>query len=143
MALGPTNIASSSSADQSPITIPRAKALEYLERTLASTLEFRKSMYYRPELEEIYPPMAVLYAKTTPTVRGALVDGYNGIKRSDAYDELLFGAGDGVCLARSAMLPEGYKCCKTVAVDRGHVSLLGDLEGAGKCVQALVKWRGW
>lgn len=71
------------------------------------------------------------------------MDGLEGIKRADAYVDLLFGAGDGVCLAKKAMLPEGYRCAKRVAVDRGHIGLLGDLEGVGKCVDALVKERGW
>jgi len=87
--------------------------------------------------------MVVLYSKTTPTVRAAKVDGREGIKMPDVYDELVFGAGDGVCLARAAMLPEGYRCVRKVAVDRGHVSLLGELEGVGRCVEALVRERGW
>lgn len=87
--------------------------------------------------------MTVLYSKTSPTVRGARVDGTEGIKRADAYVDLLFGAGDGVCLARKAMLPQGYRCVKRVAVDRGHISLLGDLEGVGSCVAAIVGERGW
>jgi hypothetical protein len=124
-------------------TIPKSAALPYLTRTLAETLEFRRGLYFRPELADLYPPMAVLYSKTTPTVRAARVDGKEGIKRPDVYEDLLFGAGDGVCLARAAMLPEGYSCSRKVAVDRGHISLLGELEGVGKCVEALVRDRGW
>jgi hypothetical protein len=90
-------------------TIPKSAALSYLTRTLAETLEFRRGLRFRPELAGQYPPMTVLYSKTTPTVRAAKVDGEEGIKRHDVYDNLLFGAGDGVCLARAAMLPEGYK----------------------------------
>jgi hypothetical protein len=87
--------------------------------------------------------MTVLYSKTTPTVRGAKVDGLEGLKRADVYDELVFGAGDGVCLSKAAMLPPGYRCARKVAVDRGHVSLLGELEGVGRCVEAVVRERGW
>lgn len=135
----------SNASSDSPATstIPKAAALEYLTRTLAETREFRRDLDFREERADLYPPMAVLYAKTTPTVKAARVDGKEGIKRQDVYDDLLFGAGDGVCLARAAMLPEGYKCAKKVAVDRGHISLLGDLEGVGRCVQELVKSRGW
>lgn len=76
-------------------------------------------------------------------MRGARVDGVEGIKRADAYEELVFGAGDGVCLARAAMLPVGYRCVKRVAVDRGHITLLGDLEGVGGCVAGIRRERGW
>ncbi|KAF8542885.1 hypothetical protein BDD12DRAFT_727745 [Trichophaea hybrida] len=124
-------------------TIPKYLAVPYLTRTLAATLEFRKGLYYNPELEEQYPPMTVLYSKTTPTVRGAKVDGLEGIKRADVYDELVFGAGDGVCLSKAAMLPPGYRCVRKVAVDKGHVSLLGELEGVGRCIEAVVRERGW
>ena len=124
-------------------TIPKSQAIPYLERTLADAKAFRQGLQFRPELKERYPPMVVLYSKTTPTVRAAKVDGREGIKMPDVYDELVFGAGDGVCLARAAMLPEGYRCVRKVAVDRGHVSLLGELEGVGRCVEALVRERGW
>lgn len=65
------------------------------------------------------------------------------IRRADAYDNLQFASGDGVCLARAAMVPEGYRVCKggKVRVDRGHVGLLGDLEGVGKCLVAIAKAR--
>ena len=56
------------------------------------------------------------------------------------YDGLL---GDGVCLAKAAQLPRGYKACAKVLSDRGHISLLGDLDNVGKAVEALVKERGW
>ncbi|KAI5844456.1 hypothetical protein DFP73DRAFT_477869 [Morchella snyderi] len=137
-----TSSTSSTGADQHP-TLPLSRTIPYLERTLAETLRFRKALEYNPEKEALYPPQAVLYSKTSPTVRGAKVDGLEGIKRADAYVDLLFGAGDGVCLAKKAMLPDGYRCAKRVAVDRGHIGLLGDLEGVGKCVDALVKARGW
>lgn len=131
----------SSSSDPPPI--PKDQAVKFLTRVLAETAEFRKGLNYRPELERQYPPMTVMYSKTTPTVRGAYVDGYEAIKGSGLYDNLAFGAGDGVCLAREAMLPEGYRCARKVAVDRGHVSLLGELEGVGRCVEAIVRDRGW
>jgi len=87
--------------------------------------------------------LAVLYGKSEPTVSAALVDGYEGIARQDAYDNLLFASGDGVVLAREAMLPEGYKAAKggVVGSDRGHITLLGDLEAVGKCLVAVLKAR--
>lgn len=71
------------------------------------------------------------------------VDGEDGIRNTETYDDLLFGAGDGVTLATQAQLPPGYKCARRVAVDRGHVSLLGDLEGVGRCLESIIEARGW
>lgn len=69
-----------------------------------------------------------------PTVYGAKVKGKDGIKHLDAYDNLAFASGDGVVLARASMAPEGYKPARggIVSSDRGHVTLLGDLEAIGK-----------
>ena len=65
------------------------------------------------------------------------------IKQVDAYDDLAFAAGDGVCLASAAMLPPGYRIIKDglVKSERGHVGLLGDLEGVGQCLKAIHRGR--
>ena len=58
-------------------------------------------------------PFAVFYGKTsheqTTIVLAAKVDSCEAIRRADAYNDLKFGSGDGVVLAKAAMLPEGYK----------------------------------
>ncbi|MBE7180118.1 MAG: hypothetical protein INR71_02735 [Terriglobus roseus] len=100
-------------------------------------------MAFRPDLDaaNLYPPAAVIYGKSTPTVYGARVHGREGIKHADAYDDLAFASGDGVVLARAAMLPQGYVPVRggVVSSERGHVTLLGDLEAVGKCLCALGK----
>ncbi|KAL2356954.1 hypothetical protein BJ546DRAFT_966106 [Cryomyces antarcticus] len=123
------------------VTIPREDAIAYLKRTLAETKKFKEELAYRPELEAMYPPAAVIYGKSTPTVFGAKVNGRQGIKHADAYDELAFASGDGVVLARAAMVPPGYQAVRggVVSSDRGHVTLLGDLEAVGKCLNALAE----
>ena len=65
------------------------------------------------------------------------------IKYDDAFDELAFAAGDGVVLASAAQLPAGYRCVKggRVESERGHVGLLGDLEGVGRCLIAVFDAR--
>jgi hypothetical protein len=90
-----------------------------------------------------YPPFAVIYGKSIPTVYGARVDGRDGIACADAYDNLAFASGDGVCLAREAMLPEGYHVVKggRISSDRGHVTLLGDLNAVGTALHAVMKGR--
>ena len=45
----------------------------------------RKSVYY--------PPMAILYSNSTPTVKGAKVDGAESIHLDNVYDDLIFGSG--------------------------------------------------
>ena len=127
-------------------TIPLSDALAYLERTLDQTLAFKSEMAHDPEhtMKNRYPPLAVLYANNTPTVAAARVASRDAIRRTDAYDNLQFGSGDGVCLARAAMLPPGYICAKggKVKTERGHVGLLGDLEAIGKLLAAVIQERG-
>ncbi|GFF73735.1 uncharacterized protein YJR098C [Aspergillus udagawae] len=126
-------------------TIPRATALAYLERTLAEVKRFKQELAFDPahQAENRYPPAAVLYGKSVPTVYGARILSPDQIRRQDAYDDLAFAAGDGVCLASAAMLPPGYRIIKggLVKSERGHVGLLGDLEGVGQCLRALVRGR--
>jgi pimeloyl-ACP methyl ester carboxylesterase len=126
-------------------TIPRDEAISYLSRTLAEVRAFKEELTFRAEHEtnNVYPPLAYIYAKSVPTVYGARVASREAIKRIDAYDDLAFAAGDGVVLASAAMLPRGYRCVRNgkVEVDRGHVGLLGDIEGVGKALQAIIEAR--
>lgn len=126
-------------------TIPRAAAVEYLQRTLAEVKRFKSELAFQPShhAENRYPPTAVIFGKTVPTLYGARVSSREAIKHQDAYDDLAFAAGDGVCLASAAMLPPGYRIIKDglVKSDRGHVGLLGDLEGIGQCLRAVTRGR--
>jgi hypothetical protein len=127
------------------VTIPYEKAVEYLTRTLAEIKAFKQELAHRPEhtAANAYPPIALIYGKSTPTVYGAKVESREAIKRADVYDELAFASGDGVVLARAAMVPEGYSVVRggVVSSDRGHVTLLGDLEAVGRCLHAVVQAR--
>ncbi|KAF2461975.1 hypothetical protein BDY21DRAFT_266995, partial [Lineolata rhizophorae] len=126
-------------------TLPYAAALEYLGRTLAATKRFKQELAFEPRhhAANAYPAAAVIYGKSTPTVYGAKVASREAIARADAYDELAFASGDGVVLARAAMLPDGYPVVRggVVSSDRGHVSLLGDLEAVGRAVEAVLAAR--
>lgn len=127
------------------VTIPRDKAIAYLRRTLAETKKFKQELHFRTELEELnrYPPLSVIYGKSIPTCCGAKIEGREGIPCSDSYDNLAFASGDGVVLAKEAMLPDGYKIAYggRVKSDRGHVTLLGDLNAVGKAIEAVLKVR--
>ncbi|KAL1584649.1 hypothetical protein WHR41_06843 [Cladosporium halotolerans] len=127
------------------VTLPREKALEYLTRTLASVKTFKQALaHHAPHTaSNAYPPTAVVYGRNTPTVYGARVSGREGIKHADAYDALAFASGDGVVLAKAAMVPEGYRVVRggVVSSERGHVTLLGDLEAMGRCLNAIVEGR--
>ena len=128
-------------------TIPLPLAIDYLTRTLASTLQFKHELEFLPSLsrphQNLYPPLATLYGTSVPTVSAARVASREAIKCCDAYDDLQFGSGDGVCLARAAMLPRGYEYVKggRVKTEKGHVGLLGDLDGVGSCLIAVIKAR--
>ncbi|KAL6850979.1 hypothetical protein ACO1O0_008105 [Amphichorda felina] len=133
----------------SPTTSPsdpeRKRYLEYLTRTLAATRQFRSELRHRSDHQaaNAYPPLAVLYGKSTPTVYAAQVNGRDAIPCADAYDDLLFRAGDGVVLAKEAMLPEGYSVVRggRVNTERGHITMLGDMEAVGRALRALVRGR--
>ena len=126
-------------------TIPFQDAVDYLDRTLNETLVFRSQLAHNPRhtADNLYPPNSLIYATNTPTVVAARVSSREAIRRADAYDDLQFASGDGVCLARAAMLPEGYHCAEggRVRTERGHVGLLGDLEAVGRCLLALIRER--
>ena len=137
-----------SSRPEAPVsTIPLPLAIDYLTRTLAATLQFKHEMEFLPSLaapqQNLYPPLAILYGTSVPTVAAAKVANRDAIKCCDAYDELQFGSGDGVCLARAAMLPRGYEYVERgkVRSEKGHVGLLGDLDGVGNCLLAVLKAR--
>ena len=131
--------------------IPYDKAMDYLRHTLSDVYHFKQELSFNPthQKENRYPPFAVVFGKSVPTVYGARVWSREHIKHQDAYDDLAFAAGDGVCLASAAMLPHGYRIIKDglVKSDRGHVGLLGDLEAIGQSLKALIRGRregvGW
>ncbi|KAK4237921.1 hypothetical protein C8A03DRAFT_15578 [Achaetomium macrosporum] len=122
-----------------------ARNIAYLARTLAETKRFRAELAHNPSHQEanVYPPLAVIYAKDIPTTYGAAVSSREAIACADAYDDLLFASGDGVVLAREAMLPAGYELVRggRVCTDRGHITMLGDLVAVGKGLGALVRGR--
>ncbi|KAK3295908.1 uncharacterized protein B0H64DRAFT_322906 [Chaetomium fimeti] len=149
--------AAADSSDSSPDTAPstsktrpasavRARNIAYLTRTLAETKQFRAELAHVPARQEAnaYPPLAVIYAKDIPTTYAAGVASREGIACADAYEDLLFASGDGVVLAREAMLPAGYEVVRggRVCTDRGHITMLGDLAGVGRGLAALVRGRG-
>lgn len=126
-------------------TLPLPLAITYLTRTLAQILQFRHELAHIPahQASNLYPPLATLYATNTPTVNRARVSSRAAIRNADAYDDLQFGSGDGVCLARAAQVPDGYALAEggRVRTERGHVGLLGDLEAVGRCLRAVGRAR--
>ncbi|KAI0400846.1 hypothetical protein F4802DRAFT_619525 [Xylaria palmicola] len=119
--------------------------MAYLGRTLAEIRRFRAETRHRPRHTEAnaYPPLAVIYGKDTPTVWAAHVSSREAIACADAYDDLVFRSGDGVVLAKEAMLPQGYELARggRVSTDRGHITILGDLESVGRALRAVVRGR--
>lgn len=123
----------------------RSRNLAYLTRTLAEIKRFRAETAHRPELTRAnaYPPLAVMYGKEVPTVWAVNVASRDQIACADAYDDLVFRSGDGVVLAREAMLPPGYELARDgrVSTDRGHITMLGDLDAVGRALLAVVRGR--
>ncbi|KAI1267287.1 hypothetical protein F5Y18DRAFT_334475 [Xylariaceae sp. FL1019] len=119
--------------------------MAYLTRILAESKRFRMETCYKPEHSESnsYPPFGLMYGKDIPTVYAAHVSSRDAIACSDAYEDLVFRSGDGVVLAKEAMLPDGYELVKggRISTDRGHITMLGDLEAVGKALQAVIRGR--
>lgn len=137
---------SPSSPPASPPPAPdRERYMAYLRRTLAATKKFRRELAHSPahESANAYPPHAILYGKSIPTVYAAQVNGRAAIGCSDAYDDLVFRPGDGVALAREAMLPPGYALVRAgrVRTERGHLTMLGDLPAVARALEALLRGR--
>lgn len=135
-----------SSSVATAVSIPRDKAVAYLTTALARVKEFKTDLNFQPSLAATnrYPPAAVIYGKSIPTVYGAKVANRDAILHSDAYDNLAFASGDGVVLARAAMMPPGYTFARggLVSSERGHITLLGDLEAVGRALNAVRAARG-
>ncbi|KKY18840.1 hypothetical protein UCDDS831_g05780 [Diplodia seriata] len=117
----PNNTAGSSSNNNNSnpataVTLPRDAAIAYLTRTLAQVKQFKQELTFRPSLGPVasaggrnaYPPAAVIYGKSIPTVYGAKVASLAHVRHADCYDDLAFASGDGVVLARAAQVPQGY-----------------------------------
>ncbi|KAK0722857.1 hypothetical protein B0T26DRAFT_750203 [Lasiosphaeria miniovina] len=141
----PASAAVSAAIPGGPGTAAQARYMQYLKRTLAEIKRFRSELAHNTEHQDAnaYPPLAVIYTKDIPTVHAARVAGREGIACADAYDDLVFRSGDGVVLAREAMLPPGYELAKDgrICSDRGHISLLGDMSAVGRALEAVVRGR--
>ncbi|RDA91479.1 hypothetical protein CP533_4558 [Ophiocordyceps camponoti-saundersi (nom. inval.)] len=130
---------------RAPSPPDRDRYVAYLGRVLDATRRFRAELAHRPDLESenAYPPHAVLYGKSIPTVYAAQVPNREAICAPEAYDDLLFRPGDGVVLAREAMLPPGYALVRAgrVRTERGHLTMLGDWHAVASALEALVRGR--
>lgn len=131
--------------DSCPSDPERERYFAYLTRTLSMIRKFRSELAHSPSHQEAnaYPPFAILYGKSIPTVYAAQVNGREAIPCADCYDELLFRPGDGVALAKEAMLPEGYSLVRggRICTERGHITMLGDMPAMGRALEALLRGR--
>ncbi|KAH7160052.1 hypothetical protein B0J13DRAFT_581127 [Dactylonectria estremocensis] len=131
--------------EPAPSDPERERYLKYLTKTLARVRQFRAELAHSPVHQDAnaYPPLALIYGKSIPTVYGAQVTHRDGIRCQDAYDDLLFRPGDGVVLAKEAMLPDGYALVRggRVCTERGHITMLGDMPAMGRALESLVRGR--
>ncbi|KPM43098.1 hypothetical protein AK830_g3468 [Neonectria ditissima] len=131
--------------EPTPSDPQRERYLKYLTKTLAMVRKFRSELVHSSAHQDanLYPPLALVYGKSIPTVYAAQVTSRDGIPCQDAYDDLLFRPGDGVVLAKEAMLPDGYSLVRggRVCTERGHITMLGDMPAMGRALEALVRGR--
>lgn len=131
------------------------EAYNYLKRTLKQTKEHILSFEYRDDLKSKYPPMAVVYGDTVPSVRGSNVKSLQDIKDGNYY-EFFYGRGDGVVHSKWLMpenkgfrlydssTDEGHIVGKFTS-NCGHVDLMSDLKTMARALDAIVEadknWR--
>lgn len=125
------------------------EAYNYLSRTLKQTKEHILSLEYKEELKFKYPPMAVVFGDTVPSVRGSNVKSRQDIKDGNYY-EFFYGRGDGVVHSRWLM-PEnkGFKhynpetdeghIVGKFASNSGHVDLMSDLKTMANALDAIIE----
>lgn len=135
--------------EQTRFAILFSQAYEYLKDTLFRTKEFILGLDYKPELEEKYPPLVMVYGNQVPSVRGSNVNGIQDIKDGNYYN-FYYGHGDGV-VHQKWLMPQkkGFKFFDSetgegqivgkFASARGHVSLMTDIEAMARAFIALVE----
>ncbi|KAK9353300.1 hypothetical protein V1523DRAFT_349525 [Lipomyces doorenjongii] len=133
--IAPTSLALRQSPPPQSSSLPFVDAVDYLQRTLVRTKKFKESLAFDPRKK--YPPLAVVYGRSVPTVSGSRVFGERDILEG-CYSDLIFGPGDGVVHARQLMPPKGFQISAEVESERGHVGLLGDLPRIGKALKAIL-----
>lgn len=125
------------------------EAYNYLSETLKKTKEYVLGLNFRPELEHKYPPLAVVYGNTVPSVRGSNVQGLEDIRNGDYY-EFYYGQGDGV-VHQKWLMPEqkGFtffdkekgtgQIVGKFDSDCGHVGLMTDFKVMGEAIDAILQ----
>ncbi|RLV92356.1 Uncharacterized protein JA1_003192 [Spathaspora sp. JA1] len=125
------------------------QAYEYLKQTLAETKEYLLSLEHQPKLAAEYPPMAIVYGNTVPSVRGSSVRSREDIKNGNYY-EFFYGHGDGVVHQRWLM-PErkGFtpydsdtgegEIVGKFPSPAGHVNLMTDFKAMGQALDAVFE----
>ncbi|EDK44964.1 conserved hypothetical protein [Lodderomyces elongisporus NRRL YB-4239] len=124
-------------------------AYRYLSETLSATKKYVESLEYNPALAAEYPPMAIVYGNTIPSVRGSLVRLREDIKNGNYY-EFFYGHGDGV-IHQKWLMPErkGFtfydkstgtgEIVGKFASTSAHVNLMTDHDTMGKALNAVYE----
>ena len=125
------------------------QAYDYLARTLAKVKQFILALDYNPDLEPHYPPMAIVYGNTVPSVRGSHVSSEEDIKDGNYYN-FFYGHGDGV-VHQKWLMPErkGFEYYDVdtgkgqivgkFSSQAGHVNLMTDLKAMGEALNAVYE----
>lgn len=125
-----------------------ADAYSYLCDTLARTKKYILGLDYNKDLASRYPPLAVVYGDTVPSVRGSHVKSRQDIRDGNYY-RFFYGRGDGVVHQRWLM-PEnkgfhmydpkshtGHIVGKFPS-SAGHVNLMSDFQAMADAFSAIL-----
>ncbi|KAI5962615.1 uncharacterized protein KGF55_003691 [Candida pseudojiufengensis] len=135
--------------EQEHFSFSFADSYRYLSETLESTKKFVKSLEFDPNKQTEYPPMAIVYGNTIPSVRGSVVTSRQDIKDGNYY-EFFYGHGDGV-IHQKWLMPEkkGFRyydkstgqgeIVGKFSSSCAHVNLLTDFDAIGKGLNAVFE----
>lgn len=113
------------------------ESYDYLCRTLKRTENFINGLEFDEKKD--YPPLALIYGATTPSVRFSMVKDKESIKKGEYWD-FAYGIGDDV-VHRSWLLPEvmGFPLTAKIPSNHGHVSLMTDFESIAEALRAILQ----
>ncbi|CDK28091.1 unnamed protein product [Kuraishia capsulata CBS 1993] len=112
------------------------ESYDYLSRTLERTRKFHQ--FLKHDSSKKYPPLALVYSYSVPSVRESLVDGVKRLKEGDFF-HFAYGPGDGV-IHQKWLMPEpyGFSLVGKHSSTYGHVSLMSDLKAMGQALISIV-----
>lgn len=133
--------------DEESFSFLFTQAYNYLSESLKLAKAYMLGLEFKEDLACEYPPLAVVYGNTVPSVRGSTVRSEQDIKDGNYY-EFFYGHGDGV-VHQKWLMPEdkGFhfydnntgegEIVGKFSSACGHVNLMTDFKAMGNALYAV------